>query len=199
MLKRLFDILASVAGIILLSPLFIIIVVIIKIRSPGPIFYHATRVGRYGQTFKLFKFRSMGVNADKLGPAVTGAKDSRITPIGRFLRQTKLDELPQLLNVLRGEMSVVGPRPEDPRYVAFYNEEQLKVLNVRPGITSPASIQYRDEESILNGDDWEKHYIEQVMPAKLAIDLEYLDNANLRQDILIIFQTLVRVFWRKTN
>lgn len=174
----------------MLSPLFLVIATLVRITSEGPVFYRATRVGRYGKPFKVYKFRTMVVNADKLGPGVTGATDPRVTPIGRFLRKTKLDELPQLINVLRSEMSIVGPRPEDPRYVALYTEEQHKVLNARPGITSPASIQYRDEESMLTGDDWEEHYIQTVMPAKLAIDIEYAKNANLWHDIGLILKTL---------
>lgn len=190
MLKRLFDISASLAGLIVLSPILLFIAVLVKTTSDGPIFYRATRAGQHGKHFKLYKFRSMVSNADKIGPGVTGASDARITPVGRFLRKTKLDELPQLINVLQGDMSIVGPRPEDPRYVAFYTEEQRQVLNVRPGITSPASIEYRDEDSLLTGEDWENHYIEQVMPVKLAIDLEYVKNVSLWQDIRLIFRTL---------
>jgi lipopolysaccharide/colanic/teichoic acid biosynthesis glycosyltransferase len=194
MLKRLFDIFASLVGLIVLSPVLIVIAVLVKTTSEGPIFYRATRAGQYGKLFKLYKFRSMVINADKLGPGVTGAADSRITPIGRLLRKTKLDELPQLINVLRGDMSIVGPRPEDPRYVAFYTEEQRKVLEVRPGITSPASVEYRDEESMLTADDWEQYYIEIVMPAKLAIDVQYAQNANLWQDVIVILGTLRALF-----
>ena len=190
MLKRLFDIVASTIGLIVLSTVLVGIALAVKVSSPGPIFYRANRVGRYGNHFKLLKFRSMVINADKIGPSVTGASDSRITPIGRFLRRTKLDELPQLLNVIRGEMSIVGPRPEDPRYVAHYTEEQRQVLNVRPGITSPASIQYRDEESMLTGDNWENHYIQEVMPVKLTIDLEYAQSPSILRDFGIILRTI---------
>lgn len=194
MLKRAFDVLASGAGLIVLSPVLVALALLVKFGSPGPVFYRANRVGLHGQPFQLFKFRSMVVGADKKGPAVTGAGDSRVTPIGKFLRRTKLDELPQLLNVLRGEMSVVGPRPEDPRYVAHYTPEQRAVLNVRPGITSPASVAYRNEEAILTGQDWETTYIQQVMPAKLVIDLEYAHNPSLLRDFQIIFQTLLALF-----
>jgi lipopolysaccharide/colanic/teichoic acid biosynthesis glycosyltransferase len=197
MLKRLFDILASLFGLILLSPIFLLLALLVKTSSEGPVFYKANRVGRDGKPFKLFKFRSMVTNADKLGPAVTGASDSRVTGIGRFLRKTKLDELPQLINVLIGEMSIVGPRPEDPRYVAHYSEAQRKVLSVRPGITSPASVQYRHEESMLTGENWESLYIEEIMPAKLAIDLEYVEKASLWQDIKLIFQTFYSIVWKK--
>lgn len=194
MLKRLFDVVASGSGLVLLSPLLLALALAIKLGSPGPIFYRANRVGRYGTPFKLLKFRSMVINADRIGPAVTGAADPRITRVGRFLRRTKLDELPQLINVLRGEMSVVGPRPEDPRYVVLYTDEQRQVLNVRPGITSPASIAYRNEEAMLVGDDWEKYYVEQIMPAKLAVDLEYARNAGLWRDVRVILGTLRALF-----
>lgn len=194
MLKRLFDVVVSGAGLILLSPLLLALALAVKLGSPGPIFYRANRVGCYGTPFKLLKFRSMVINADRIGPAVTGAADPRITRVGRFLRRTKLDELPQLINVLRGEMSLVGPRPEDPRYVALYTEEQRQVLNVRPGITSPASVAYRNEEAMLVGDDWEKHYVEQIMPAKLAVDLEYARNASLWRDVRVILGTLRALF-----
>jgi lipopolysaccharide/colanic/teichoic acid biosynthesis glycosyltransferase len=197
MLKRHFDILASLFGLILLSPLFLLLALLVKTGSKGPVFYKANRVGRDGKPFKLFKFRSMVTNADKLGPAVTGASDSRVTGIGRFLRKTKLDELPQLINVLIGEMSIVGPRPEDPRYVAHYTEAQRKILSVRPGITSPASVQYRHEESMLTGDNWETLYIEEIMPAKLAIDLEYVEKASLWQDIKLIFKTFYSIVSKK--
>lgn len=194
MLKRLFDIAASAFGLIVLSMPMLMIALAVKLSSQGPIFYQATRVGREGKTFKLLKFRSMVINADKLGPGVTGAQDPRITGVGRFLRKTKLDELPQLINVLCGEMSIVGPRPEDPRYVALYTEEQRQVLSVRPGITSPASVTYRNEEAMLKGDDWETYYIEQVMPAKLAIDIEYVKQASLWQDLVLIFKTFLSLF-----
>ena len=191
MLKRAFDVVASLGGLIVLSPVLLVLGLLVKLSSPGPMFYHAERVGLHGERFRLFKFRSMVVDADKQGPGITVAADSRVTRIGRFLRRTKLDELPQLLNVLRGEMSIVGPRPEDPRYVALYSPAQRDVLNVRPGITSPASVRYRDEESILTGDNWETLYIEQVMPAKLAIDLEYARQPGFRHDLNIILRTLV--------
>ncbi|MEW6580001.1 MAG: sugar transferase, partial [Chloroflexota bacterium] len=169
MLKRPFDLLASAIGLVFLSPLFALIALLIRLSSPGPIFYRARRVGRCGREFTLYKFRSMVANADRQGPGITTAGDPRVTPIGRVLRRTKLDELPQLWNVLRGDMSLVGPRPEDPRYVALYTPEQRRVLDVRPGITSLASIEYRHEEAVLRGPDWEQRYIREVMPAKLTI------------------------------
>jgi lipopolysaccharide/colanic/teichoic acid biosynthesis glycosyltransferase len=195
MLKRGFDFIASLMGLIILSPLLLGLIIIIRLSSQGPIFYRATRVGQHGKQFKLLKFRSMVVNADKIGPAVTGAEDPRITPIGRFLRRTKLDELPQLLNVLLGEMSLVGPRPEDPHYVEMYSEDQRKVLSVRPGLTSLASIEYRHEEVLLTGSEWEEHYIKVIMPSKLAIDLEYTKQATLYRDLVVIFETLKTVLF----
>lgn len=189
MVKRLFDIVASGVGILILLPLLIVLAVIVKLTSPGKVFYKATRVGRYGNTFQLYKFRSMIVDAEKMGPGITLSGDVRVTKVGGFLRRTKLDELPQLFNVIKGEMSLVGPRPEDPRYVALYSSQQSEVLNVRPGITSPASLYYRNEESLLEKDNWEDQYIQQIMPAKLAIDLNYVQNGNLVTDLLIIFRT----------
>ena len=194
MVKRLFDVLVSAAALLLLSPLFLGVAIAIKLSSPGPIFYRAVRVGRHGVPFKLYKFRSMVVNADKIGAGITTAHDPRITPIGRFLRRTKLDELPQLINVLRGEMSLVGPRPEDPRYVALYTEEQRRVLRARPGMTSLASVRYRNEQALLSGDDWETRYIQQIMPDKLAIDLQYMERATLLSDLGVLWQTFLALF-----
>lgn len=188
--KRLFDVVCSGLGLLVLSPVLVALALWVRLSSPGPVFYRATRVGRYGEHFKLFKFRSMIIDADKKGPAVTSAGDARVTSVGRFLRRTKLDELPQLFNVLRGEMSLVGPRPEDPRYVELYNPEQREILQHRPGITSMASLTYRNEEQMLSGADWEKMYIEEVMPAKIAIDLEYSEKANLLSDIFLIVRTI---------
>ncbi|KAB2853470.1 MAG: sugar transferase, partial [Anaerolineae bacterium] len=154
----------------------------------------AKRVGKDGREFRLYKFRTMVNNADKQGPGITAAGDNRITRVGRILRRAKLDELPQLINVLRGEMSLVGPRPEDPRYVALYDERQRTVLSVHPGITSLASVEYRNEEKILQGSDWEKLYIEKVMPDKLTLDLQYVENQSLWLDIKIISKTLLSLF-----
>jgi lipopolysaccharide/colanic/teichoic acid biosynthesis glycosyltransferase len=190
MLKRAIDIVFSAGGLIILSPLLLILAAAVAFTSPGGVFYRANRVGRGGVPFKLYKFRSMVADADKRGPAVTVAGDRRVTPVGKFLRKTKLDELPQLLNVLKGDMSLVGPRPEDPRYVALYTPEQRAVLNVRPGITSLASVTYRDEESLLTGADWEKLYIETIMPAKIAIDLAYVARATPLEDVKIILRTV---------
>ena len=189
-MKRLFDILVSICGLVILSPLLLVIAIAIFVSTSGPIFYKTTRVGKYGKHFKLFKFRSMVVNADIIGPKITGADDPRITYVGQFLRSTKLDELPQLLNVLYGDMSIVGPRPEDPHYVAKYTDEQRQLLNLRPGITSPASVLYRDEESMLTGNEWETYYVNHIMPAKIAVDLDYFQDSSMMSDMSIIFNTL---------
>lgn len=189
-IRRLFDITASAAGLAVLSPLFLLVGLWIKLDSPGPVFYRATRVGRNGAPFRLYKFRSMAAGADRQGPGITATGDARVTRVGRLLRRSKLDELPQLINVLQGEMSLVGPRPEDPRYVALYTPEQRRVLAVRPGITSAASLAYRHEEQLLAGADWETLYREQVLPAKLAIDLDYLDRRTLWSDLALIVRTV---------
>lgn len=189
--RRGIDVAAALVGLLLVSPLFLLLALLIVLDSPGPVFYRAQRVGKAGQRFALFKFRSMVVNADRQGPGITSAGDRRITRMGQFLRRTKLDELPQLLNVLRGDMSLVGPRPEDPRYVALYTAEQRQVLAVRPGITSAASLTFRHEEQLLTGTDWEMVYRTQVLPAKLAIDLDYLTRRTLLSDLYLILRTIL--------
>jgi FlaA1/EpsC-like NDP-sugar epimerase/lipopolysaccharide/colanic/teichoic acid biosynthesis glycosyltransferase len=189
-LSRGLDLIASGLGLLLLSPVFLIVGLVIKLTSAGPVFYKAERVGQGGRLFKLYKFRSMYLNADRNGPGITTKDDPRITPAGRFLRRTKLDELPQLINVFRGEMSLVGPRPEDPRYVALYTPRQRRLLAARPGMTSPASLHYREEETLLSGDNWEAIYREQVLPSKLALDLAYLQQRTLWTDLVLILQTI---------
>ena len=188
---RLLDIVSSVIGLIVLSPFLGLVALLVKLDSPGPVFYRAPRVGRDRKTFHLYKFRTMVVDAAQHGPGITTSGDRRITRIGRLLRKTKVDELPQLLNVLKGEMSLVGPRPEDPRYVARYTPEQQQVLRVRPGITSPASLHYRQEAELLSGPDWEQTYLEDIMPHKLHIELEYLSHRTVWRDLGIILKTLL--------
>jgi lipopolysaccharide/colanic/teichoic acid biosynthesis glycosyltransferase len=190
MLKRAFDILASTIGIVILSPVLVLIALVVRLNSTGPAFYRAIRIGQGGKPFKLYKFRSMIVDAERKGPGITSVQDDRITSVGRYLRRTKLDELPQLINVLRGEMSLVGPRPEDPRYVERYTPEQRAILQHRPGITSMASLTYRNEEQLLSGPDWEQTYVDVIMPAKLDIDLDYASRANLLTDIGVILRTV---------
>jgi lipopolysaccharide/colanic/teichoic acid biosynthesis glycosyltransferase len=194
MLKRIFDFAASLIGLTLLSPLFIFIIIWIKATSAGNIFYFQQRMGKGNKPFKLFKFRTMYVDADKKGLITVGMRDSRITPTGYFLRKYKLDELPQLLNVLNGTMSLVGPRPEVEKYTKLYNPTQLKVLSVKPGITDLASIKYSNENEILEQfEDAEKGYIEQVMPDKLKLNLEYIQKQSFWFDIKIIFATLFKI------
>lgn len=193
--KRLFDIAASTALIVFLTPLLTVIAAVVWMTSGRPVVHRATRVGRDQKPFTLYKFRTMVLDAEKNGPGITVHNDARITRVGRILRQTKLDELPQLFNVLQGDMSLVGPRPEDPRYVALYTPEQLRVLSVRPGITSPASVHFRNEQQLLTGDRWEENYVHHVLPAKLRIDLDYVRGATLRRDVQVLWQTLW-LFWR---
>jgi lipopolysaccharide/colanic/teichoic acid biosynthesis glycosyltransferase len=193
-IRRLVDIVAACVGLALLSPILTIIALAIKLDSPGPLFHRAQRVGKDGQLFNLFKFRSMVADAAQRGPGITAAGDSRITPVGRLLRRSKLDELPQLLNVLAGDMSLVGPRPEDPGYVALYTPAERQVLRVAPGITSAASLAFRHEEQLLSGPDWEERYRTVVMPAKLAIDLAYLKRRTLWSDLGLILRTVAALF-----
>lgn len=189
-MKRIFDIVMSGLGLICLSPLFLVLAVWIKSDSKGPVFYRQIRVGRGNKDFRLFKFRSMRPDSDKLGLITVGGHDPRVTRSGYYIRKYKLDEFPQLINVFVGDMSLVGPRPEVRKYVDLYTPEQLRVLNVRPGITSLASIRYRNENEILaKADDPDKAYVEQIMPDKIAIDLEYVENASLTNDIKLIFKT----------
>jgi lipopolysaccharide/colanic/teichoic acid biosynthesis glycosyltransferase len=193
-LKRLFDFTMAAMGLMVLSPLFALLAVGVTLDSGGPVFYRGERVGKDGRIFHMVKFRSMRSGTARTGSVITAKGDRRVTRVGRFLRRSKLDELPQLLNVLRGEMSLVGPRPEDPRYVALYTEEQRRVLRVRPGITSPASIAYRDEEEMLSTDGWESEYVKTVMPSKLQMDLGYIDSMSFSQDIKVIAATF-RSLW----
>ena len=189
-MKRLFDILASGLGLLCLSPLFAILAIWIKADSRGPVFYRQVRVGRGNRDFRIFKFRSMRPDSDKGRLITVGGHDPRVTRSGYYIRKYKLDELPQLINVFIGDMSLVGPRPEVRRYVDLYSPEQMRVLDVRPGITSLASIRYRNENEILAAsDDPDRTYIEKVMPDKLAIDLEYVADASLINDIRLIFST----------
>lgn len=195
MAKRLFDIISSGIGLLCLSPVFIIMAVWIKLDSRGPMFYRQTRVGRHGRDFRIFKFRSMRVGSDKGRQITVGERDPRITRSGYFIRRYKIDELPQLINVFLGDMSIVGPRPEVRRYVDMYTEEQRKVFQVRPGITDPASIKYRNENELLSqADDPDTYYIEVIMPDKLAVNLEYINTRSFVGDIKIIFNTLFKIF-----
>lgn len=191
MLKRIFDIIASGCGLLVLSPVFMILAVWVKLDSKGPVFYKQFRVGKDNKDFKLLKFRSMRVGADKKGLITVGGRDPRITPSGYYIRKYKLDELPQLINVFIGDMSLVGPRPEVRKYVDLYTMEQMSVLEVRPGITDLASIRYRNENDLLEkADDPESYYREVIMQDKLRINLEYVKNHTFIGDIRLIFDTL---------
>jgi len=195
-MTRFFDIIFSLLGIILLTPFFIVISLCIICTSHGTIFYAQKRVGRYNKDFKLFKFRTMFAGADEKGLLTVGAKDERVTYTGRFLRKYKLDELPQLWNVLKGDMSLVGPRPEVRKYVDLYTDEQKHVLNVRPGITDYASIAYKNENNILaQSNNPEKQYVEEIMPEKLQLNLRYMENQSLKEYFKILFLTGKSLFF----
>ena len=192
--KRLLDVIASGIGLIITSPVFLIIAIIIKLDSKGNIFFRQIRVGKNGKEFEILKFRTMITDAEKKGMQITVGKDSRITNAGRILRKSKLDELPQLINVFIGEMSLVGPRPEVSKYVAMYTDEQRQVLLVRPGITDLASVQFCDESELLaKSDDPEHTYINEIMPEKLRINLEYIKNISPLTDIGLVFYTIYKV------
>lgn len=197
MFKRLFDIIFSSLGLIVSSPCIMFSSILIKLDSKGPIFYKGKRIGRYGKPFRIYKFRTMVADAEKLGGPSTADDDPRITKPGRFLRKYKLDELPQLINVLRGEMSLVGPRPEVQHYVEMFNEEEKAILNVRPGITDWASLWNPDEGAILAGSpDPEKAYMEKIRPQKLKLQLKYVRKHSFLIDLKIILLTLKSIIIR---
>ena len=189
--KRLFDIVVSFLILLILSPVMLVLAIAIKLDSKGPVFYRQIRVGRYNKDFKIFKFRTMVQDADKKGLAITLNEDPRITRVGRLIRKCRLDEVSQLLNVLGGSMSFVGPRPEVRRYVEAYSPEGMATLLVRPGVTAPSSIVFKDEDKILNsGGDPEQIYVEQILPEKTRLNLEYVARLSFWKDIKIMFQTL---------
>lgn len=195
--KRVFDLATALLALTVTAPLWPVIALAIRIETPGPVFYRATRVGRGGTPFSLLKFRSMRTGSG--GPGVTARTDARITRVGRVLRKSKLDEVPQLINVLRGEMSLVGPRPEDARYLPFYSDAELAVLSIRPGITGAASVAYRHEENVLAAaGDVEAAYRTEVLPAKLALELEYLTRRSLISDVRLLVQTVLAIGRRAT-
>lgn len=194
MTKRAFDIVVSATVLLLLLPVFVLLALAVVLGSPGGAFFRQTRVGKEGRTFQLLKFRSMRPGSEAQGQITIGGRDPRITGVGHFLRKSKLDELPQLLNVLLGDMSIVGPRPEVPKYVALYTPEQRRVLSVRPGITSLASIAYINENEVLGRSaDPERTYVEEVMPAKLSSDMDYVDKAGMMFDFGVIVRTITRL------
>ena len=189
-MKRLLDVVLSAALLAVLSPVLAVIGVFVRVTSPGPALYRSRRVGRDGAEFTMYKFRTMRGGEPTAGSRITARNDARVTGLGRFLRSARLDELPQLWNVLRGEMSLVGPRPEDPRFVRLYTPQQRAVLSVRPGIAGPAQLVYRDEARLLPASDPEAAYSRDIMPRKLEIDLDYVRHRSLRGDALILLRTL---------
>jgi len=197
MLKRFFDIIVSFLGLIIVSPILGVIAILIKISSPGPVFYRGTRIGRSGKSFKIFKFRTMVVDAEKTRIWSTSVNDPRLTKIGKFLRKYQIDELPQLINVVKGEMSLVGPRPQVPWAVELYNEEEKTLLNLRPGMTDWASLWNFHEGEILKGSkDADKDYLEKIHPEKMRLALEYARHHSFWIDLKIIFKTIIAVFFR---
>lgn len=196
-LKRLLDILFSLAGIVILSPVLLVVAILVKKEDGGPVYYNGTRVGQNGRAFKMHKFRTMVLNADKIGGSSSADDDPRITRIGKKLRKYKLDELPQLFNVLKGEMSFVGPRPEVPLYVNMFTEQEMQILSVKPGITDWASLWNSDEGAILAGSaDPEKDYLEKIRPEKIKLQLKYVREHSLLTDFSVIIQTLLKIIGR---
>lgn len=195
MVKRVFDMAAALIGLIVLVPVFVVIAILIKFDSSGPVFFKGKRVGQHGKIFYILKFRSMVVDAPQKGPAITCKDDPRVTQMGRFLRKTKLDELPGLVNVLKGEMSLVGPRPEAPAWVERYTPRQRAVLTARPGITGLTQIKYRNEEELLSGANLEVEYLE-IMNDKLNIDLDYVENRSFSLDLYILMKTATALLRR---
>ena len=190
-MKRFFDIIASGCGLLVLRPIFLIMAIWIKWDSKGPVFYRQVRVGRHNKDFRILKFRSMRVGADKGSLVTIGGRDPRITRSGYFIRKYKLDEFPQLINVFKGEMSLVGPRPEVRHYVDYWTAEQMHVLDVRPGITDPASIKFRNENELMEkAENPEDYYINVIMQEKIRLYLEYVENASFWYDIRLVFQTI---------
>ncbi len=192
--KRFLDLLCSIVALVLLAPLWLLIALAIMLESRGGVLYRQSRVGRDNRDFTLYKFRTMRTGSDKKGLLTVGDRDSRVTRVGYFLRKYKLDEFPQLINIIKGDMSIVGPRPEVRKYVDMYTPEQMKVLSVRPGLTDYASVRYVHESEILaRSDNPEQTYINEVMPAKLVLNLEYIQHQSLKEDIKLIFQTFAAI------
>ncbi|MDP4934330.1 MAG: sugar transferase [Salibacteraceae bacterium] len=193
-MTRFFDIFLSLLGLLVLSPRLALLAFWILLDSKGGVFFKQTRVGKHGKHFQLLKLRSMRIDAEKSGQLTVGARDPRITNSGLFIRKYKLDEMPQLINVLKGEMSLVGPRPEVPKYVALYNEKQLRILNVKPGITDVASLAYFHENELLAAsENPEQTYIDEVMPAKLELNLAYINNPSLAAYFSVVFKTIAKI------
>lgn len=195
-MKHFFDISCSAIGLIILLPLFTVVAILIKLDSRGPVFFRQQRIGKSFRPFRIYKFRTMTTDAPEKGPQVTVGGDKRVTRIGRILRKYKLDELPQLINVLKGDMSLVGPRPEVEKYVELYKEDYKQILQVRPGITDISSITYRDEEGVLVGKkDPEAYYRQVLLPEKIRLAREYIDRASFFYDLRLVFKTVYRIFY----
>lgn len=187
------DVVLAATGLVVMAPLLAAAVLGVRLTSPGPVLYRGERVGRGGRPFSIFKIRTMYVGSDQQGPPITRGGDARVTRVGRLLRRTKLDELPQLLNVVRGEMSLVGPRPEHPEYVALYSTDQQRLLSLRPGITGAAAVAFSHEERLLARPDAERYYRQVLMPAKLQLELDYLANRSLLLDLRLLMATIARI------
>ena len=202
LLKRSMDVAMALVGLVLFAPLLAAVAVAIKATSPGPVFYRGVRTGRHGTSFRMFKFRTMVVGAEKLGGTTTGENDSRVTPLGRLLRQYKIDEIPQLLNVLKGEMSFVGPRPEVAEYTEQYTANQRRILSVRPGITDFSSLEFRNLQDVVGQKDTDGAYRTRVLPRKIALRLQYVDERSLATDLRILLRTVwcvaMKPFCRRT-
>lgn len=193
-IKRIFDIAVSSIGLIVLLPILIVIAILIKLDSKGPVFFKQKRVGKNKKIFEIYKFRTMVTDAEKLGKQITIGSDNRITKVGRFIRKYKLDEFPQLINVLKGEMSLVGPRPEVPKYVELYDIYQEQILLVQPGITDYASIKFKNESELLGcSDNPEKSYVEDIMPQKINLNMKYIKNISLFEDIKLVLSTILEI------
>lgn len=191
--KRLFDVVCSLLGLVLLAPVFLVVAILVKFDSKGPVFFKHERIGKDFRPFRVYKFRTMHEGAEQHGSSVTVGSDERITKLGRLLRRTKIDELPQLLNVLKGDMSLVGPRPEVKKYVDLYEQEYRRLLAVRPGITDPASLRYSEEEKVLAlSPDWEEDYRTRVLPDKIRLSLQYVENHSLGTDLSLILRTIMK-------
>jgi lipopolysaccharide/colanic/teichoic acid biosynthesis glycosyltransferase len=189
-MRRVFDFLVATVALVVFAPVISLIALAVKVTSRGPVFHRARRVGRDRKPFTLFKFRTMGHAPEGQGPAITLRDDPRVTHLGRMLRRTKIDELPQLVNVIRGDMALVGPRPEDECYLQYYRAEELRVLSVRPGMTSPISLRYQNEEELLHGEDWHDKYVNQLIHDKLRGELDYLERRTFWSDLGVLFRTV---------
>jgi lipopolysaccharide/colanic/teichoic acid biosynthesis glycosyltransferase len=199
-MKRMFDFVVAAAGLLVLSPVMLLTAWLIKVESPGPIFFRQERVGKNFVSFRIYKFRTMMQEASSRGRLITVGNDARITRLGRFLRKTKIDELPQLINVLRGDMSLVGPRPEVPRYVEMFRRDYEEILRIRPGITDTASLKYQDEAEILGGDgNPEENYVQRILPDKIKLARDYVERSSFSYDLGLIFRTLPKLFGFKAR